>query len=300
MGELNIGVVTDSHFGGDDALIANCIKVDGLDAVCFLGDAPSSIRSAPVNQFMEIYQSVLVFEDIGVPVFWMAGNYEDYFAYKAVFNRLEDALDNVIDVSRMDRPAHFRGYDLLFIPGASELMRGFHVTSQVDRGEYFLNGSQVYVSNPGSLRGMVSDPKRTVVFSHQPCRMDGSPSIDLAVNAEYAGRVIAGPAAHSLLKRRVARPLMGHVGDAHLRDVLCSIGIDKFISGHIHEGVAISDAAGNPIPEGKYSSQIYANPGPAKEGDYGVLTLRDDGTACFRRYNAFGCKVDYLSSLLGK
>jgi Icc-related predicted phosphoesterase len=298
MSEVNIGIVTDSHSNGYDSQIAEALRKDNLGCIAYLGDAPSDMRAHPQQHLNEIAQSLQTFDNIGVPVFWIPGNYEDFQAYRVAFQKLEEKLDNVIDVSSMDKSVPFKGFDFVFVPGSSVYTRGFHVTDQAETGDYNTQNGQVHVFNPNDLRKLVQNPDKTVVFAHHPCKIDGDYSIDLAIHANYNGQRYVGPYAHQLVKTGQGTPLQSHQGDEALTRILREIGVQKFFSGDIHEAASIVDIDGNPIKEGQYSRQLFANPGPAKEGDYGIVKLRDDGTASMVRHNVTGNKRDYLSELI--
>ena len=86
-------------------------------------------------------------------------------------------------------------------------------------------------------------------------------------------------------------------GRIDLSDVVTTLRY--LFSGDIHEAAGmITDINGNPIREGVYSPQLFATPGAALDGNYGIATFRDDGTASFTRYNVTGMKVDYVNDLI--
>ncbi|MCK4589912.1 MAG: hypothetical protein KAT77_05690 [Nanoarchaeota archaeon] len=297
MQELNIGIVTDSHSGRFDKKIVEALKGHDLDSVAYLGDVPSNIRAPFRNQLREITRSLLTFDEIGVPVFWIPGDYEDCQAYKIAFDELDDELNFVHDITQKGWKGvvQFEDYDFVFIPGSAvpEFTRGFHIKYDTKTGIYETNKGPLYFFNPNDLREIVKNPEKTVVFAHQPCYIDGERTIDLAIHA--AG--IVGPGAHELIRMKRARPVPSHQGDKRLTELLKELGIEKGCFGDVHEGVVINDLDGRIIEEGQYSDQLFGNPGPAKEGDYGILKLRGDGKAAMNRYNVTGEKRDYLHEL---
>ena len=301
MQELNIGVITDSHSGRFDFQIVEALKKHNLDAAVYLGDAPSNIRDHPRKHFKEIARSVLTFDKIGVPVYWMPGNYEDFKAYTAAFKELDDDLNYVWDTSGQNGSkslVQYEDYSFVFIPGSSAYTRGFHVRDDKETGNYESNQGPIHIFNLNDLKTRVENPEKTVVFAHHPCYIEGERTIDLAIHAMYRGRKIVGPEAHQLVKMKRASSLISHEGDEKLTQLFRELGIKKFCSGDIHEGVAINDLDGRMIEEGEFSDELFANPGPAKEGDYGILTLRNDGKAAMRRYNITGEKRDYFNELM--
>jgi hypothetical protein len=210
-------------------------------------------------------------------------------------------LKNVIDACYGDRKFSFNGHDLIFVPGSSVFTKGFKVSTEAETGDHDFRGGTIYIFNPNDLDRLVGNPRKATVFAHHPCRIEGNYSIDLAVHAKVPRErhPIVGPYAHNLIRTGQATPVLSHEGDPILTRVLRETGVKKFLSGDIHEAASIVDFDGLPVSEGERSRQVFANPGPAKEGDYGVLTLYDDGTASVTRHNVTGKKRDYLFELTG-
>ncbi|MFC1800432.1 metallophosphoesterase [Nanoarchaeota archaeon] len=103
MAKIKMGIVTDSHSGGHDEAIVEALKGSKLDAIAYLGDAPSNIQGPPSQQFGEIVQTLLTYDKVGVPVFVIPGNYEDFLTYHAAFHILENELDNTMDCSKVGK-----------------------------------------------------------------------------------------------------------------------------------------------------------------------------------------------------
>ncbi len=300
MKDINVGIVTDTHSNGYDTKIVEALKKHNLEAITYLGDTPSNMNAHPQEHFNEIAKALQNFDEIGVPIFWIPGNYEDFQAYKVAFQELDDKLNWVYDCSE-NNSVEFEGHNFVFVPGAKKYTRGFHVNNQIKTGNYKTQeGILIYNFNPNDLKQIVQNPDKTIVFAHNPCKIEGDNSIDLAVHANYPGepQPVVGPYAHQLIKSKQATPIKSHEGNEDLTKILKEIGIQKFFSGDIHEAASIVDINGNPIKEGQYSKQLFANPGPAKEGDYGIVNLKNDGTASMTRYNITGNKRNYLSELL--
>ena len=116
MSELNIGLVTDSHFSEFDNAIAAILKESNLSAVIHLGDTVSDRKASIKQQTKEIMQSILTFESIGIPIFWLPGNIEKYSAYKTAFSNLAKEIKNVRDVTNLDNKVEFYNNDFVFIP----------------------------------------------------------------------------------------------------------------------------------------------------------------------------------------
>ena len=329
--EISIGIVTDSHSGEYDDNIVDKNgfitrkgivgflkeKADSgsLDAIVFNGDAPSDISAPTDAHFLEICRLLAIYDKIGIPVFWLPGNYEDYFAYNTSFRLKDESLENVIDVSTTGKCA-FNGYDLIFVPGSREFSRGFRVYENVKTGvqvtaQQTSSGTgynTFYNFNPADLLDLVKveNPDRTVIFTHNPPSFKPDKgavnrySIDLAVNAQDdKDNMYAGLGAHQFIREGKAKPVVMHAGNEYLAFMCRRLGIRYLFSGDIHEAAGmITDINGNPIREGVYSPQLFATPGAALDGNYGIATFRDDGTASFTRYNVTGMKVDYVNDLI--
>ena len=247
---------------------------------------------------MKRFKYFEILDKLEIPIFWIPGNYEDFQAYKMAFQKLDDELNWIYDCSE-NNFIEFEGHDFVFVPGSSVYTRGFHVNNQFETGHYKTpEGMPIYNFNPEDLKKIIKNPSKSIVFAHHPCKIDGNNSIDLAVHAEYNGQRIVGPYAHQLIKSKQGTSLPTHEGDENLTKLFKEIGVKKFFSGDIHEANSIVDFNGNSIKEGQYSKELFANPGPAKEGDYGIVNLKEDGTASMTRYNVTGNKKNYLAELL--
>jgi predicted phosphodiesterase len=282
MADVKIGIVTDSHMGGFDDQIVEALKREGLDLVAYLGDAPSNLRGHPQQQFDELATTLQAYDKVDTPVFWIPGNYEDFQAYHVAFQQLEDSLDNVTDATRLGRYTLRKNgtdVDLVFVPGARDFSRGFHVIDQAKTGDYDTKNGPAHVFNPYDLERLVTKPEGTIVFAHSPIKMEGDGTFDVSMRADYRGQEVVGPAAHQLIKEGRAKPKIVHVGNELLGRILDKTGARKFFSGDIHEAAYTTDRRGNPIPNGSYSMELFGNPGPAMNGRYGVLVYRDDKMA---------------------
>ena len=137
----------------------------------------------------------------------------------------------------------------------------------------------IHVYNPNDLMELVTRPDRTILLCHNPPQMSADDTFDVAVRAIYKGQEIAGPLVEQLLKEGKGVPKKVHAGNQLLSSLVDELGIQKVLAGDIHEAVYTTDRQGNPVPAGTFSREIFGNPGPAKDGKYGVLVYRDDGMA---------------------
>ncbi len=286
MSEIKIGVVTDSHMGGFDSCIAEALKKEEVDRIEYLGDATKNIRTSPQEQFDDIAATLKIYNNVGVPVSWIPGNYEDFDAYHAAFQQLEDDLDNVVDATRLGKyTLKINGIevDLVWIPGARDFSRGFRVRDDFPTGDYCIESSgqvnRVHNFNPHDLETLVTNPEGTIVLAHNPIQMSRDDTFDFAMHAIYQGQEEGGPAARELIRSGFAKPKPVHSGNPLVGRIIDKIGIKKYISGDIHEAVFTTDRQGRPVPPGTFSRELFGNPGPAKDGRYGVLVYRDDRMA---------------------
>ncbi len=286
MPEIRIGVITDSHMGRFDAEIAEALKGEGLDAAAFLGDAPRSINGHTMEQFGHLIETLQTYDRIGVPTFWIPGNYEDFKAYHSAFRRFRTSSDNIIDATRLGRyPLRRNGMDvdLVFVPGTRDFSRGFMVTDETETGDYETRNGLVHVFNPNDLEKLVTRPEETIILAHSPIKMEGNETFDISTRALYLGKEIVGPAALDLIREGLAAPVRKHVGNESLGRLVNKTGVRKYVSGDIHEAACTTDRNGTPIPNGTFSVDLFGNPGPAVNGKYGVLVYRSDKTAALQR-----------------
>lgn len=279
MTDIKIGVVTDSHSGKFDNDISISLKDKSVDCIVFLGDVPSNMNASKKEQYEEIKKTLLIYDQLNIPIFWIPGNYEDYVSYKKAFQDLD--LKNIRDVSTIENSIHFKGFDLVFLPGSPVYTRGFHINNDKKTAIYEIEDGFMYNFNLNDLKKIILIPEKTILFSHHPCKIEGNNSIDLAIHANYNGQRVVGPYAHELIKERKASSILSHEGSTELTKVIKELNISKFISGDIHEAKAICDIDGNKIKQGSFSEKLFVNPGAAKDGHFGILILREDNKASF-------------------
>ncbi|MDI6720942.1 MAG: hypothetical protein QMD85_01025, partial [Candidatus Aenigmarchaeota archaeon] len=262
--------------------IFNLTQIYGQIKVAYLGDTPYNIQEDSLEQFNNIARTLLLYDRIGVPTPWISGNYEDLYAYRAAFHKLDDELENVNDMSN-ERKYTFRKngieLDLFFIPGSRDFSRGFIVADDAETGQYAAQHGQIYVFNPNDMEELITSPEKTIVFAHSPIKMGRDKTFDLSMRVDYEGEEIAGPSAHRLVREGKAKPKFVHVGNELVGEIIDRLGVKKYVSGDIHEAAFTTDRSGETVGYGIPSPELFSNPGAAVDGKYGVLVYRDDGLA---------------------
>lgn len=274
--QLRLGIVTDSHAGKYDKDIVAALQQHDLDAVIFLGDAPSNMQAEEDEQQIEIMDLLRLYDTLGFPVYWMPGNYEAFNAYRDAFLVLMDTISNIVEVCTYGPVITLKNYDLLFLPGSSIYTRGYHIKTVLPTGIYHTSQGSVSVFNPDDISSLVKNSDKTIVFMHHPCAIEGDNAIDVAIHAHYQGQRIVGPAAHSLVAAGKAPHEFVHQGDSVLSKIFEENNLKKCISGDIHEAIGAVDSKGNLIAQETFSKELFANPGAAKHGHYGILVINGD------------------------
>lgn len=118
---------------------------------------------------------------------------------------------------------------------------GYHLAAFTARNGYIINYSNISIPNNTRL-----------VISHGPPA--SSNNADAHLDKTHSGQ---------------------RVGATQLQQMLVGKNISIFLSGHIHESQAITNAAEEKLQENTYYSQLWANVGAAADGNAAVLFIKN-------------------------
>ena len=300
--EINIGVVTDSHMGGYDKKIAEALKDEGVDAIAFLGDGPMNDEEGLLEGFF-LYTLMDIYDKVGVPTYWLPGNYESFGVFRNLFTLIGNGpthyrkpnIINAVEFGKHTVQKDGLELDLVFVPGVEEKPYRFDIADRERTGiepktRKYPASKQIYIFNPNDLSSLVTRPEKTVILAHDPIRMDKDETPDWAERRMLDGVFnrpfkVIGPGVESLKKQGRGYPVFDHVGSKLMAKAVYTVGINMYLSGHIHNAMFVTDRSGNQIGYANFASQIFGTPGPAQFGYYGIFTFREDGLAVLVRKN---------------
>ena len=137
--------------------------------------------------------------------------------------------------------------------------------NQNQSGIYQNEGAYLRVINMNDLKKLVSDPDKTIVFSHVPRKFNNQgTSVDMVEfwEAQQAfplgdgiceiGSVFPGPAGYGLAQQGAPIKLKKeNRGNEALGKIYDELGITKNVTGHFHESAGrANDLQGNAVKEG--------------------------------------------------
>lgn len=326
--QRRIAVIANGMNSGNESLVADQLRNERLDAIVYLGNAVASMHVAPEYQSAQLETSMRIFNDIGVPTYWMPGQHEHFLPYVHVANTVMDDLDNIIDCANAQTAIHLAPYlDLVFLPGAT-MANGFFTRPDIPTGAFQANAKAMPIKNynPQDICALIEDPPKTLLLTNQPPQYtinEDMPNITVAAKFDIdertgiahmsqeqqeqfittlkqqgeEGYLMMGEDAYRLLSQGRGEPMLAQGGNPALTTILEMPGVN-IISGMFPEAAGAFDWYGNAIPQCKKTFSLYANPGGLCWGDYAIATFKENMTAAFERRNLFGEPKDHKQRLL--
>jgi len=335
--ETSYGILSDVH---DNPYIVrhavNLLKSLGAEVLIANGDIGEWQGNLQASQeYLAIILETL--GESGLESYFHPGSHEKISVFDPVSNHFKEKYPNLISTFESPK-VEANGHHLVFLPGSDFVSGGEYIITNdentpsglyvrtkkglvahsVEAHEKTVNedhfGGHIRFSNMNDLRGLVTEPDKTIVICHVPRRFEGN--IDQAVDMAYFGEsnqggVIPGAYLEQELKERVgdniSEKLVEHFamiqgitikrenrGNEDLRDLYKELGVTKAVSGHFHEsGHRAHDGNVIPVPEGETVGELYWNSGQLDKGQTGILKVRD-GAVSFQNIQL----EDYLPGLM--
>lgn len=265
----SIAVIADSQRGGFERKIVS--QLSRVDAAVFLGSAPRSFDASVEEQVEDLLYTMDIFSRLDCPVYWMPGNFETVEAYEHVFR--EHPFDNIIDAMRFPF-TRLGGYDLKFFPGGCRPSRGYLVDWDCSGRRFEIDGV-AYAGSDFSVLDF-EDKLSTIVFAHQQPHFIWSGIATYDRNVVLDRKKYFGMEADSMLEKGGVA-VQVEEQRLFLHSLLCfgCYGVRYYFSADEHDSSYVVDSnACN-----SSSRDLYASPGSAKFGCYGILDLKDDGVS---------------------
>ncbi|MBN2142933.1 metallophosphoesterase [Candidatus Woesearchaeota archaeon] len=260
------------------------------------------VGSFPDQQSQANYMAALLQESAqtGLPVYVLPGSHDTVPIFEAVMNAMTSKHSNIIDTTKADRQKFELGdHHLVFLPGsdshagpASQMGYNLEERSRLDPA--YNAPKDMKVTHINDLRTLLTDPDKTIIFSHVPRRFNTVLSVDYAtfgkarepfnLNGDYIPAKVIFPveAAKELEKLGAPIDIMNeNFGNEALSEIYKSLGVRFNITGHIHESVGnATDAEGLKVEEGLYVPSLFWNASCLDQGIVGLLSV-DDGKVAF-------------------
>ena len=249
--ETRYGIISDIHTSSplDVTKAIKKLKREGADKLIFNGDIVGDQNdiTTPIN-FLSYFLADLA--QLNIESYLQPGSHEEKEEYAPIIKSFSDKYSNIINISE---PMSFKEDDhyIAFIPGSD------WIAGHVNDG---------YNLNTTNFNKLISDPEKTVVFSHIPRKFD---NIDEAVDMAYFGESSNGSIMPGIVLENHIKKEFGNIssdniksiakdygfilkkenrGNEELKELYNNLGISKSINGHFHESShRANDLNGNHI-----------------------------------------------------
>jgi len=314
MTKTKYGVISDVHSNPNVVPRAiEALKTHGAEKLLVNGDIGN--RQKTIGDSQDYVAFIL--DSIGeseLEAFVQPGSHETLLAYGPIIEHFTKRYSNLVDVTKQQKVEQ-AGHDLVFLPGSDFFCGGeyqigmnglpsgrfFTVEDGLvkfdDFGQY-VNALEQGIAEEGfqyanidDLRGLVTQPEKTVVVCHVPRKFD---NLETAVDvAEFGEAVLDFKIGKNVIEKGSVLPLEfakqiveqeGPVllknenrGNSDLASVYDEIGVRKAVSGHFHEsGHRANDRNGNHVEEGEEVDELFWNSGWLDNGQTGILTVEGE------------------------
>lgn len=278
--ETKYGIISDVHTSSPKDVTAaiKILKRKEVDRFILNGDITGDQnKDLPATSFLSYFLTDLGQSNIKAYV--QPGSHEEREDYGPMLKSFSDKYSNIINISE---PMSFKENDhyISFIPGSDWL------AGHVNDG---------YNLNTTNFDKLISDPEKTIVFSHIPRKFE---NIDEAVDMAYFGESSNGSIMPGIVIENQIKQQFGDIpldklmsiakeygfilkkenrGNEELKQLYNHLGISKSINGHFHESSQrANDLDGNHVEQGKYVPDLFWNASYLDKGRVGILTVKDN------------------------
>ena len=278
--ETKYGIISDVHTSSpkDVTESIKTLKRKGVDRFILNGDITGDQnKELPATSFLSYFLTDL--GNSNIKSYVQPGSHEEREDYGSMLKSFSDKYSNIINISE---PMSFKENDhyISFIPGSD------WIAGHVNDG---------YNLNTTNFNKVISEPEKTIVFSHIPRKFD---NIDEAVDMAYFGESSNGSIMPGIVLENHIKKEFGNIssdkiksiakdygfilkkenrGNEELKELYNNLGISKSINGHFHESShRANDLNGNHIEQEKYVPDLFWNASYLDMGRVGILTVKDN------------------------
>jgi len=274
------GVLSDLHSADYRIIIPSLqiMKENECDAVVLNGDMSGEMTGKTPLDCLGL--AIKAAGELGLEVYALPGSHEQPELFGSLMDYCKEKQPHVIDASKnpkIEMPDHH----IIFLPGSNSQpasMRSFYwLQDNYESGDYTdKSGNIAVMTNIADLERLVTEPEKTVLFSHVPRRFvakNGNGCVDRAdfyVAARTFGLgndvVEEGTRIQKAVGDRLARdgaPVAfrsENVGSERLRELCLKLGLNKSVTGHLHESAGKAhDSRCRPVEEGVFVDELFYN-----------------------------------------
>jgi Icc-related predicted phosphoesterase len=271
------GVISDLH-GIDIQAVPPTIQIlkdEKIDALVLNGDIIGERSGYNPQDYLATVLDIA--GKSGLETYVLPGSHEEVHIFEPVLADFVQKYGNIINT--FDNPCIDKGdHHLVFLQGSNSragdaINHGYSLEDRHQSGIYKNNGAYLRVVNMNDLKKLISDPDKTLVFSHIPRRFDSVLDVDMAefweVQKQFqsdgevhkVGSIFPGPVGYELAKQGAPIELKGeNAGSETLKSIYEELGITKNITGHFHESAGrANDSEGQIVQEGLFVPKLFYN-----------------------------------------
>jgi hypothetical protein len=289
---ITYGIISDLH-GIDIKAVPPTIQIlinEGIDALVLNGDLLGERSGYEPQEYLATLMDLA--GRSGLETYVLPGSHEEVSIYEPVIAHFSKKYGNIINT--FEQPKVDKGdHHIVFLQGSDwraggATDHGYSLEEQNVSGIYENKGAHIRVINMNDLAKLISDPEKTLVFSHIPRRFDNPETgVDMAqywnVQQQFqlgdqvfeAGSVLAGIAGDLLKEKGVPiESKRENRGNDFLRYIYTQLGVRKNITGHFHESAGRAhDLEGLPIEECTFVPELFYNASCMDRLMAGMVTL---------------------------
>ncbi len=289
------GVISDVH-GVNINLVSRAfdyLKNEEVDGVVLNGDIIGE-RSGinPINYFTKVLE---IAKKSDLKTYVLPGSHEEVKIFEPIIEHFSNKYDSIINTLKIPK-IEKKEFDLVFLPGSdwragNARDQGYSLETENNSGLY-KNEKDEYlrVINMHCLEELVTNPDKTVLFSHVPAKFNVPETVDVAKFYETkenfkfghdiceAGSVFPEPVGYNLLIQGAPVEFKEeNRGNEKLKRIFEEVGITKNITGHFHESAGnANDLKNEKVKPKKYNSELFLNASCLDNRILSVVSIDED------------------------
>lgn len=234
----------------------------------------------------------------GLETFVLPGSHEVVSVFDPVLSHFTEKYGNLVN-TLVERKVEKGDHDLVFLQGSDSqgghaIGQGYILQDQHQTGIYENGESYMAMINAADLTELVTDPEKTLVFSHVPRRFSNSGvGVDMAdfwkIEEEFnfqghnyeVGSILPGPVGYDFEKDGFSVIHKNeNAGNSALKKIYEELGITKNVTGHFHESVwRAHDQDCKPVEEGLFVPSLFYNASLMDDLKVGMVTVDGEKVA---------------------
>ncbi len=228
---------------------------------------------------LDYFTHVLTYAaDADLETYILPGSHEEVAQLEPVVKAFQGKYKNLVytvEEPKIEKPDHH----LVFLPGSDwraglAVESGFMLERTSNPSGLYRNGNKglIRVINMNDLKKLVTDPEKTVLFSHVPRKfynvetgfdmaLFGEATLDFPLQGHFVekGSVFPGPVAYKLKEQGLPVRIKNEDrGNRDLEEIMKELGIKKQVTGHFHESAQRAhDLKCNPVEQGNFTDELF-------------------------------------------